>query len=67
MKEFAGPLRFITAGVVLAVLGLLGVMAAGSGLGLAPFLAPLLVLLALLFRAQENLRGFHLQRQFWHS
>ncbi|HWH80099.1 MAG TPA: bile acid:sodium symporter, partial [Candidatus Binatus sp.] len=58
MKEFAGPLRFITAGVVLAVLGLLGVMAAGSGLGLAPFLAPLLVLLALLFRAQENLRGF---------
>ena len=51
-------LRVLTAALLLVVLGILSAMAMGRLIRLGPLLVPLLASLALLLRAQENLRGF---------
>ena len=51
-------MQVMTAAFLLAVLGILSAMAMGRLIQLGPLLVPLLASLAILLRAQENLRGF---------
>ena len=51
-------LRFITIGLAVAVVGILAAMAFGNQPGLGRWLAPLLALCGLTFRAQQGLREF---------
>ena len=53
-----GRLRLVTAGLFLVVVGILSAMLVSDQPRLGPWLVPLLVLLALTFRAQPNLRSF---------
>lgn len=56
LKQRPASLRLLTVALVLGALIVLGAVALGRPLG--AWLAPLLVVLALTLRAQENLRGF---------
>ena len=58
IKETPTSLRLVTAALLLAVLVVLSAMAVGNQIRLGPLLVPLLALLALVFQAQESLRGF---------
>jgi BASS family bile acid:Na+ symporter len=58
MKGTSKSLRWLTAVLFLAVLSILGVMATSHQASLGPLLVCLLVVLALVFRAQESFRGF---------
>src|SRR4029079_9355798 len=58
MKRPPTSLRLLTAALLLAVVGVLIAMGAGNQTRLGPLLVPLLALVAVVFRAQESLRGF---------
>jgi len=58
MNTNSASLRIATAVLCLAAIGIVTAMALGAHSGLAPILAPLLALLALILRAQENLHSF---------
>jgi BASS family bile acid:Na+ symporter len=58
LKTASAPLRWLTVVLLVAIPGILATIAFSHQSGLAPILVPLLALLALAFRAQENLRGF---------
>src|SRR5262249_25521916 len=51
-------LRWVTAALLLVLAGILGAIAVDNHLHLGPLLVPLLVLLALILRAQESLKAF---------
>src|SRR5579859_4141877 len=51
-------LRLVTAGLLVVVVGILSAMLVSGQPRLGPLLVPLLVLLALAFSAQPNLRSF---------
>lgn len=51
-------LRWVTAGLLVVVLGILSAMALGNQSRLAPLLVPVLALLAVVLRAQATFRGF---------
>ena len=57
-KKIHKALLFLTAGLLVAVLGIVCVLAAGHAIRVGPLLTLLLALLALVLRAQESLRGF---------
>ena len=58
LKQSPAALRLLTGVLALCVAGILSALALGSQARLAPWLVPVLVILALTFRAQDSLRGF---------